>query len=106
MPKPNGQQEIEWSKAGQLLYAANGITTAQEGATHAGDLALMQRAAAGGASIIDIVAYPFVTDFDDILAKNPASEWGKYVNHVKIGGAKITSMVRLRARLLGLPPLI
>ena len=90
MPKPNGQQEIEWSKAGQLLYAANGITTAQEGATHAGDLALMQRAAAGGASIIDIVAYPFVTDFDDILAKNPASEWGKYVNHVKIGGAKIT----------------
>ncbi len=90
MPKPNAQQEIEWSKAGQLLYAANGITTAQEGATHAGDLALMQRAAAGGASIIDIVAYPFVTDFDAILAKNPASEWGKYVNHVKIGGAKIT----------------
>ena len=72
-----------------MLYAANGITTAQEGATHAGDLALMQRAAAGGASIIDTVAYPFVTDFDDILAKNPASEWGKYVNHVKIGGAKI-----------------
>ncbi len=90
LPKPNAQQEVEWSRAGQLLYAASGITTAQEGATHANELALMQRAGAGGATIIDIVAYPFVTDFDAILEKNPASEWGKYVNRVKIGGAKIT----------------
>ena len=90
LPKPNAQQEIEWSRAGQMLYAENGITTAQEGATHASELALMQRAGAGGATIIDIVAYPFVTDFDAIIEKNPASEWGKYVNRVKIGGAKIT----------------
>ncbi len=90
LPKPSAQQEVEWSRAGQLLYAASGITTAQEGATHANELALMQRAGAGGATIIDIVAYPFVTDFDAILEKNPASEWGKYVNRVKIGGAKIT----------------
>jgi len=90
LPKPNAQQEIEWSRAGQMLYAENGITTAQEGATHANELALMQRAGAGGATIIDIVAYPFVTDFDAIIEKNPASEWGKYVNRVKIGGAKIT----------------
>jgi predicted amidohydrolase YtcJ len=90
MPKPDAQQEIEWSRAGQMLYAASGITTAQEGATHASDLALMQRAGTGGATIIDIIAYPFVTDFDAILEKNPASTWGKYVNRVKIGGAKIT----------------
>jgi predicted amidohydrolase YtcJ len=75
LPKPNAQQEIEWSRAGQMLYAENGITTAQEGATHANELALMQRAGAGGATIIE---------------KNPASEWGRYVNRVKIGGAKIT----------------
>jgi predicted amidohydrolase YtcJ len=90
MPKPNAQQEIEWSKAGQLLYAASGITTAQEGATHAADLALMQRAAAGGATIIDVIAYPFVTDFEAIIEKNPASTWGKYLHGLKIGGAKIT----------------
>jgi predicted amidohydrolase YtcJ len=90
LPKPDAQQEIEWSRAGQLLYATNGITTAQEGATHASDLALMQRAAAGGATIIDIVAYPFVTDFDAIIEKNPASGWGRYINRVKLGGAKIT----------------
>jgi predicted amidohydrolase YtcJ len=53
-------------------------------------LALMQRAAAGGATVIDVIAYPFVTDFDAVIEKNPAITWGKYVNHLKIGGAKIT----------------
>jgi len=50
----------------------------------------MQRAAAAGANIIDVVAYPFVTDFDAVLAANPIGTWGRYVNHVKLGGGKIT----------------
>ena len=50
MPKPTPAQEVEWSRAGQMLYAAAGITTAHEGASHAADIALMQRAAAGGAT--------------------------------------------------------
>lgn len=50
----------------------------------------MQRAAAAGASIIDVVAYPFFTDFDRVLEKNPLGTWGKYINRVKLGGAKIT----------------
>ncbi len=90
LPKPNAEQEIEWSRAGQMLYAAAGITTAQEGATHASDLALMQRATAASANIIDVVAYPFVTDFDAVLEKNPATTWGHYVNGLKLGGGKIT----------------
>ncbi|MCX5738352.1 MAG: amidohydrolase, partial [Proteobacteria bacterium] len=90
LPKPNAEQEVVWSRAGQMLYAASGITTAQEGATHAPELALMQRAAAGGASVIDVIAYPFVTDFEVVLERNPPATWGKYVNRVKIGGAKIT----------------
>ena len=90
LPRPDAKQEVEWSRAGQMLYAASGITTAHEGATHALELALMQRAAAGGADIIDVVAYPFFTDFDAVLAKNPVGTWGKYVNHLKLGGAKIT----------------
>jgi len=90
LPKPTTEQEVEWSRAGQMLYAANGITTAHEGATHAPDLELMQRAAAGGADIIDVIAYPFVTDFDAVLAKNPIGTWGQYKNRVKIGGGKIT----------------
>ena len=89
LPKPNAEQEVAWSRAGQMLYAAHGITTAQEGATHAPELALMQRAAAAGANIIDVIAYPFVTDFDSVLAKNPIGTWGTYVNRLKLGGAKI-----------------
>ena len=90
LPRPNRQQEIEWSRAGQMLYAAAGLCTAQEGATHAPELAVIQRAAAAGVHIVDVIAYPFVTDFDSVLAKNPIDTWGRYINGVKLGGAKIT----------------
>lgn len=84
------EQEITWSKAGQLLYAEAGITTAHEGATHLPQLEIMQRASDAGTNIIDIVAFPFITDLDKILEKFPVSSWGKYSNHFKIGGVKIT----------------
>jgi hypothetical protein len=28
------RQEIQWNRAGQMLYAQAGVTTAREGATH------------------------------------------------------------------------
>ena len=90
LPQPMPAEEVEWSRKGQMLYAAAGITTAQEGATHAADMEVMKRASAAGANIIDIVAYPFITDLDEILANNPVSDWGKYDNRLKIGGVKIT----------------
>src|ERR1700676_2640021 len=71
LPRPTPEQEVEWSIAGQLLYAAAGITTAQEGLTHAADIALMRRAAEDGAALIDIVAYPFILDLDAVLEDNP-----------------------------------
>lgn len=90
LPQPTREQEVAWSRAGQMLYAQAGITTAHEGATHANDLALMQRAAKGGATLIDVIAYPFITDLDKVLEHNPVSSFGKYENHLKIGGVKIT----------------
>lgn len=90
LPQPTAEQEVEWSKAGQRLYAQHGITTAHEGATHVGDLDVMKRAAAGGATLIDVIAYPFITDLDAVLAKYPQSGWGRYENRLKIGGVKIT----------------
>jgi len=90
LPKPTPEQEVEWSRAGQMLYAAAGITTAQEGATHAADIAIMQRAAAGGATIIDVIAFPFILDLDAILKDNPPATFGAYKNHFKLGGVKIT----------------
>ena len=90
LPQPTKEEEVQWSRAGQMLYAAAGITTAQEGLTHASDVALIQRAAAAGVQIVDVVSYPFILDLDAVLKNNPASTFGKYVNHVKLGGVKIT----------------
>lgn len=90
LPHPTTEQEVSWSRAGQMLYAAAGLTTAQEGLTHASDVALIQRAAAAGVQVVDVVAYPFILDLDAVLAANPASSFGKYVNHVKLGGVKMT----------------
>jgi predicted amidohydrolase YtcJ len=90
LPQPTAAQEVEWSRAGQMLYAQHGVTTAQEAATHLADLELMTRAAAGGASMIDVIAYPFITDLEAILEKFPRETWGEYENRLKIGGVKIT----------------
>jgi len=90
LPKPTPEQEVEWTKAGQLVYAAAGVTTAQEGATHASDLAIMERASAAGANIIDLVAFPFIVELDEIVKHHPAGTFGQYKNRFKLGGVKIT----------------
>lgn len=84
------EQEIEWTKAGQMLYAQAGLTTAHEGATHLPQLQIMKRASNAGVNIIDIIAYPFITDVDNILKEFPLSDWTKYKDGLKIGGVKIT----------------
>ncbi len=85
-----GRQEVEWTRAGQMLYAEAGITTAQDGATHLAQFETMLRASASGANIIDVVCFPFITEVDKVLAQYPASEWGKYKYGFKVGGVKIT----------------
>jgi predicted amidohydrolase YtcJ/heat shock protein HslJ len=84
------QQEIEATVAGQMLYAQAGITTAHEGATHLPQIMTIKRASNFGVHLIDIVAYPFITDVDKVLDVIPVSEWSVYHNRFKIGGVKIT----------------
>ena len=84
------QQEIDFTRAGQMLFAEAGVTTAHEGATHLPQFETMKRASDAGANIIDVVAYPFITDVDKVLAQFPLSDWGKYKNKFKVGGVKIT----------------
>jgi hypothetical protein len=84
------QQEISASKAGQKLYAEAGITTAHEGATHFDNFKTIKRASDAGINIIDIIAYPFITDVDKVLAELPIEKWGVYENKFKVGGVKIT----------------
>jgi predicted amidohydrolase YtcJ len=90
LPQPTKEQEVEFSRAAQMLYAESGVTTAQEGAAHAADLDVMKRATAAGANIIDVIAYPFITELDKILEAAPLASWGQYDDHLKIGGVKIT----------------
>lgn len=90
LPQPTRAQEVEWTRAGQMLYAEAGITTAHEGATHASELAVMLRAAEAGAHVIDVIAFPFVTELEAVLAETPVERWGKYEHGLKLGGVKIT----------------
>jgi predicted amidohydrolase YtcJ len=84
------EQEIAATRAGQLLYAQAGITTAHEGATHLPQFQTMKRATDAGANIIDVIAYPFVTDVEKIIEAYPVANWGRYDKRFKIGGVKIT----------------
>lgn len=84
------QQEIDWTRAGQMLYAEAGVTTAHEGATHFAQVMTIRRASEAGANLIDVVTYPFITDVDKVLAEIPVAEWTRYHNRFKIGGVKIT----------------
>ena len=86
----SAEQEITATKAGQLLYAQNGITTAHEGATHFDQFQVMKRASDAKANIIDVIAYPFITDVDKVLEVLPISAWQQYSDRFKIGGVKIT----------------
>lgn len=91
LPKTPVDQEDEATRAGQLMYAAAGITLAHEGATHLADIETIQRATDSGANIIDVVAFPFMTDLEAITKAFPVGGWGKYNKGFKIGGVKITA---------------
>lgn len=91
LPTTTPATEMDAARKGQMIYAAAGITTAQEGATHLPQVEQLQRIAAQDGLFIDVVAYPFITDVDKVLADNPASTWGRYDRRLKLGGCKITT---------------
>lgn len=90
LPKPTDEQLSQQVKDGQMIYAAAGITTAQEGASHIGDVGIIQKAADNNSLFIDVVSYPFITEYDTIFKLYSPKDFGKYNNHFKLGGIKIT----------------
>lgn len=93
MPHEDDDVMLKRFKAGQEIYAAAGITTAQEGATHEHDVGLLQKAAEGNLLFIDVVAYPFILDAIKILEKDSKifETYQDYRNRLKLGGIKITT---------------
>jgi predicted amidohydrolase YtcJ len=90
LPKPSEEELMQQLKDGQMIYAEAGVTTAQEGASHLGDIEIIQKGADKNALFIDVVSYPFITEFDTIFKLYSADDFGKYNNKFKLGGIKIT----------------
>ena len=88
---PGPDETIELLRTGQELYARQGITTAQEGATMKQQLDLLRVAAARGLLEIDVIALPFITEIDEIFAGKPPVAAKDYSGRLRIGGVKIVS---------------
>ena len=88
---PGADETLELIRTGQELYARQGITTAQEGATMKQQLDLLRLAAARGLLEIDVVALPFITEIDEIFAGRPPVADKDYTGRLRIGGVKIVS---------------
>ena len=88
MPKPTEAQMLDRFDGAQQIYASNGYTTMQEGATHAHDVELLQKAASQKRLYLDLVTLPLFIDLPAVLEKNPANTWGSYNNRLKLGGVK------------------
>ncbi len=90
LPKPGVEQQLQDLKAGQMIYAAAGLTTAQEGATHLPEVELLERGAGEGRLFIDVISYPLFTEMDGLFKTRTPADFGKYKHRFKLGGIKIT----------------
>ena len=102
MPQPSEAELLDTLDAAQQIYASVGITTAQEGATHATDLAFLRKGAEQGRFYLDIVSLPLFLEVPKLVAEyfpefkggpmsvpDTASEsFGVYKNRLKLGGVK------------------
>lgn len=86
LPRFDGERLLDLLDEAQRRYAAWGITTAQDGASSADEIALLRRAASAGRLDLDVVAYPFVRDPAELEnLPRPAG----YDGGLRIGGAKL-----------------
>jgi predicted amidohydrolase YtcJ len=91
LPKPSEEEQLKLFKDGQMIYAAAGITTAQEGSTPAHDVELLVKAAKQGLLYIDVAAYPFIVEAKKVFETHPPETFGKYDGRFKLAGIKITT---------------
>ena len=87
LPRQDPGKVAEALRRAQALYAANGYTTIQDGATDPGLLAQLRTAAAEGRLFLDVVALPVVARKED-FASAIAQDFGRYEGRLKLGGIK------------------
>jgi len=76
-----------FARAGAELWTRFGYTTAQEGRSMPGTVAIMKSVAEEGGFAIDVVTYPDVLVDRDFIAANVSQS---YQNRLRVGGAKLT----------------
>jgi predicted amidohydrolase YtcJ len=103
MPKPSEAELLDTFHEAQQIYACAGVTTCQEGATHAPELKLLRKAADEGRLYLDIVSLPLVLEVPTLvreyfpnfqggpmeLPKEAAGSFGHYKNRLKLQGVKV-----------------
>ena len=88
LPRPTHEQQLQALDTVQRLYAQNGYTTIQDGATDPALLATLRSAADAGALWLDVVALPVVMRPQELDAAL-AQRFGRYEGHLKLGGIKV-----------------
>jgi predicted amidohydrolase YtcJ len=102
MPQPSEEELLDTLDAAQQIYASAGVTTCQEGATHAKDLRFLRKGAEQGRLYLDVVCLPFAVEvpamvkeyFPDFsggpmeVPDTAAESFGVYKNHLKLAGVK------------------
>jgi predicted amidohydrolase YtcJ len=102
MPQPTERELLDTLDAAQQIYARVGVTTCQEGATHAKDLRFLRKGAAEGLLYLDVVSLPFILEIPALvkeyapdfsgapmeLPDQSATAFGTYRDHLKLQGIK------------------
>ncbi len=87
LPQPTETERLELMKPVQMMYAREGYTHAQEGATFIKDLDFLLKAAEKGKIFLDIAALPSFVEMPKWL-NNPRYKFGTYHNGLKLQGVK------------------
>ena len=104
MPQPTEQEMLDTLDAAQQIYASAGVTTCQEGATHAKDLRFLRKGAEQGRFYLDIVTLPFILEVPALMREyapdfqggpmempdTSPQAFGFYQNRLKVQGIKFT----------------
>ncbi|MGI9161449.1 MAG: amidohydrolase [Mycobacterium sp.] len=102
MPQPGEREMLNTLDEAQQIYARAGVTTCQEGATHAKDLRFLRKGAAEGLLYLDVVSLPFILEVPALvreyspdfsgapmeLPDESRDAFGTYTNHLKLQGIK------------------
>jgi len=90
LPAPAYEEQVDSFIKAQNLYAANGYTTVQDGASRYEDVIAYKKAGAQGHFFLDLVSLPVYLDMNKLLADESLS-FGGYADRIKLEGLKIVS---------------